>query len=239
MPSLTNEERATLIAAADALHSGNFVHIHGYINAEGEKSHVTVHADASYDSVHERSLKKLNEIAADPNLTLPIVWNFYTDPSGMKHQRDKKGSGRVATIGFHETVLPSDPDFQEAVAKLRQSITNPREAKQEFDKQAKSTYENVNTGKTYFRNVLIHSKVVEIAGKYPETFSLRVNVIKNAIEKMLPMSQYRCYVLDSSETIELVVGKDENNHDIKKVFPRFEYVSIMHETLSSSSSSED
>jgi len=208
------EDKTTLIAAAEALKSGMFVHIHGYTNRYGEQSHVTVHADASYDSVHARSLTKLNELAATPDLTVEIVRNFYLDEAGKQYTRTAKGRSFVA--GTKETVACQDPDFQEAIAKLRESITNPKAIANNYDKAAPGTFDNTKTGKTYFRNVLVSSKQIIVAGKYPDTCSARVNLIRDALQKMLPIGKYRTYTLDES---------------------KFDYISLMHEQVSSSSSS--
>lgn len=219
-------ERTTLVEAAEALRGGQFVHIHGYVNEHGEKANITVHADSNYDSVHARSLAALNTIAADPNFRLEITWNFWQDAQGNRYNREAKGRTRV--VGFKETVTAADPDMQEAIEKLRQSIINPKEVETGFEQIAKSTYDNANTGKTYFRNVLIHEKEVVSPGDYPIKCSKRVNVIRDAIEKLLPIGQYRCYILETNELVKLA-----NNTEV----PRFEYVSIFHEQVSSSSSS--
>lgn len=230
---LENNERATLIEAANALKSGMFVHIHGYVNKHGEKQNVTVHADANYDSVHARSLTKLNNVVADPDFKLEITWNFWQDAQGNRYER--KAKGRTQVLGFKETVALDDPDMQEAIGKLRQSIVNPKEVETGFEQIAKSTYDNSNTGKTYFRNVLVCNKEIVDKGDYPVKCSQRVNVIRDAIEEMLPIGQYRCYVMETNELVTVTRGEGANKATTQ--VPRFEYVSIFHEKVESSSSS--
>ena len=230
---LQNAERTTLIEAANALKRGMFVHIHGYVNEHGEKQNVTLHADASYDSVHARSLAKLDSLVANPDFNVEITWNFWQDNQGKRYNREAKGRTRV--VGFKETVSASDPDLQEAVEKIRNSILTPKEVKTGFEKIAPSTFDNENTGKTYFRNVLIHHKEIVEKGTYPIKCSLRVNVIKDTIEKLLPIGQYRCYVLEANEIV--TITKEVNGVPTTIQMPRFEYISIFHEQVSSSSSS--
>ena len=224
---MTNEEKTTLVEAANGLKRGMFVHIRGYVNSQGEKSNVTFHADANYERVHENSLKVLNTMMENPEFKIDICWNFYQDEQGTKHNR--KAKGRTLITNHKETVSVSDGDLQEAVEKLRQSLTSPKEFTQEYNQIAKSTYESESTGKTYFRNVLIHSKEVVVQGVYPIKCTTRVNAIKDALEKLLPISKYRSYVIDVDGVAQLPDGTQ---------VPKYEYVSIFHETISSSSSSE-
>ncbi len=226
---MTNEEKTTLVEAANGLQRGMFVHIHGYVNNNGEKSNVTFHAGANYERVHDKSLKKLNEIAENPDFKLDICWNFWQAEDGTRHKKNKQGS-RTQVNNFKEIVTASDPDFQQAIAELRKSITDPtKKSDENIKRHATSVVENTETKKMYFNNVLVHSKEVVIKGTYEPKYSARVVVIKEAIQKLLPIGQYRTYIIDTDNVVQTKDGK---------IMPRYEYISIFHETISSSSSSE-
>jgi hypothetical protein len=233
---MTNEEKTTLTNAANELNNGAFVHIHGYVNAEGEKSNVTFHAGANYERVHANSLVSLESLVSDPNLTIDICWNFWQDADGNRYsKKGKKTDERESVIGFKETVSLSDPDCQQAIEELRKSITDPtkRTSDGNYEKIGKSVYENGYTGKVYFRNVLVHSKEVVEKIEYKPTYTTRVNAIKKELTNMLPVSKYRSYVIDTDATVTVKRGEEE----VK--IPKYEYISIFHERVSSSSSSSE
>jgi len=234
------EQKVTLMEAADGLKGGMFVHIKGYCKNEvrkvdgvekvvySQKSNVTLHADINYERTHQRSAEILDVIEKDETLSLPIIRNTWVDEAGVEYNR--KAKGRTLQEGIKEVITIHDKDFAEAVAKARKSIIDPRKVTDNMEKVAKSTYDNEITGKTYFRNVLVQDKVsVDEQGKYPESCSERVNVIKNAIIDLLPVGGYRTYILDD-ETVEMVDGTK---------CPRFEYIALMGDKVSSSSSSEE
>jgi hypothetical protein len=218
------EQRASLIEAADGLKKGMFVHLHGYVNEHGEKQNVTVHADASYENTHKRSSEMLDVIAADIGFQIEIERNFYKDAAGVEYTRKAKDRNLMTQ---KEIVKADDPDLTEAIEKVRKGIIDPRKIDTGFKKVSNSVYEREDNDKTYFRNVLVASKQIVIPGEYPVSCSARVNVIADAIRKTLPIGQYRTYVLDD----KMVTMPDGSKQ------PRFEYVAMMSDHVSSSSSS--
>lgn len=231
---LDQEKKCSLIEATEGLKAGMFVHIHGYVSEHGEIQHATVHADAQYDSVYKRSAKQLDVIEKDTNLKLEINRNTWVDSKGTEYNR--KAKDRTLKTGIKETVTPADPDFVEAIAKVRKSIVDPKTTTDNMVKIGNSIYDNPNTDRTYLRNVLIHSKTIVQQGDYPISCQARVNAITDTIRKMLPIAQYRTYILDANEKV--IVKVIENGAKIEKMFPRFEYVSLMGAGISSSSSEE-
>ena len=234
------EQKCTLIEAADGLKGGMFVFIKGYCKNEvrkekvvySEKSNVYVNADVSYERTYSRSAEMLTEIEKDPNLKLEVVRNTWVDKDG--NEFDRKAKDRTLKENIKETITPADKDFAEAVAKVRKGIVDPKQVADNMEKVGKSTYDNANTGKTYFRNVLVNQKItVDEQGKYPVQCQKRVNAIADKIREMLPIGKYRNYVLDD----EMVDMLDEKGEIYKS--PRFEYIAIMKDHVSSSSSSEE
>lgn len=218
--------KSTLLEVAEGLKKGMFVGIRSYANAHGEVMDVVVHADADYANTHNRSLTILNDLAKDETLKFTITRNAWIDEKGVEHNR--KAKGRTLKTGIVETITIHDKDFAEAVAKVQKSISEPRKVENFYDKDAPSAYTHEGTGKLYLRNVLLHSKVVIRKGSYPLSCSARVNAIVDAITEMLPVGQYRNYILDD----ELVTLEDGTN------VPRFKEINLMGDTVSSSSSSD-
>jgi len=222
------EQKCTLIEAATELKRGMFIHLHHYVNKYGEIQDVTVHADASYENTHKRSAEMLDNIEKDENFSIKIIRNAWIDGQGNEH--NCKAKDRVLKTGIKETITTKDKDFAEAISKVRKSIVDPNKVTDNMEKIGNSTYDNKETGKIYLRNVLIHSKIVIQEGVYPTSCSERVNVIVDAIKDILPIGGYRAYVLDD----EMVTMPD----GITKL-PRFEYIALMGDKVSSSSSSEE
>ena len=231
------EQKCNLIEATEKLKGGMFIHIHRYVNEYKEIANITVHADASYDSVYSRSYDKLNAIAKDENLSFEITRNSWLDADGTENTREKKG--RTLKKNIKETITPKDADFAEAIAKVRKSIVDPKTVADNMNKVGKSVYENAETNKTYLRNVLIHQKIIVGKGNYPIKCSARLNVIANTIREMLPLGQYRTYILDD-EIIDVPdIPSDGIDIGKTKKVPHFEYVALMGESVSSSSSSDN
>lgn len=219
------ENKCSIIEASEGLKAGMFVAIHGYINAHGEKQNAIVHADANYQNTHQRSAEMLDQIESDPEFSVSITRNAWIDPQGQEHTR--KAKGRTLRTGITETVTRTDADFQAAIDRVRKGIIDPRKITDNFEKIARSLYENDNTGKVYLRNVLVHAKTVTKEGVYEPVCSERSRVIADAIRSKLPVGEYRSYILDD-EMIDLPDGTKA---------PRFEWVSLMGESVSSSTSS--
>jgi len=221
------ENKVNMIEAAAGLKAGMFIHVHHYVNKHGEIQDATFHADANYKNTHERSADMLDKIEQDADFSVEIVRNSWIDANGTENTR--KAKGRTLKTGIKEIVTATDKDLPEAIAKVRKGIVDPRKVTDNFEKIANSTYENDNTGKIYMRNVLIHSKKVVQAGVYDVVCSARVNVIADSIRDLLPIGEYRSYILDD-EMVDMPDGSK---------LPRFEYVALMNESISSSSSSEE
>jgi len=221
----------------NGLKSGMFVHIRGYVNEHGEKQNVTIHVDASYERTHVRSMEKLAEIEKDETVNLTITRHAWVDEAGTEYTRKAKGRTLKA---FTDIVNAKDPDWAQAIDKVRKGLEDPKAIVDNFEKVATSTYDNANTGRVYLRNVLVHSKTVvplvidgqTIAPLYPVTCSAKVNAIANAVRKMLPVGQYRTYIVDD-KPVEIQVNGQMVN------VPRYEYISLMGSQISSSSSSEE
>lgn len=189
-------------AVSSAL-SGQFVSISGYQNSHGEVADVTFHVDANYDSVHERSLAELDRIAANPVFAVPVTYHTWVDAKGEEFNR--KAGGRTLekkTV----TVSHGDPRLAAAIEKVRQSITAPKKQGTQWDVQlAKSVYEQDD--RVYFSNVLVHSKKVIVEGEYPVSATTLDVALTKALKELLPIGQYRTYVLEDNFDYVSVAGQ--------------------------------
>lgn len=221
------EQKISLIEATASLKGGMFIHLHHYVNKYGEIQDVTVHADANYENTHKRSAEMLDVLEKDENFSIDIIRNTWLDGQGNEHNR--KAKDRVLKTGIKETITAGDKDLAEAFSKVRKGILDPNKVTDNMEKIGNSTYDNKETNKIYLRNVLVHSKIVVKEGVYPISCSERVNVIADAIRDMLPIGSYRAYTLDDEQ-----VTMPDGTH-----LPRFEYIALMGDKVSSSSSEEE
>lgn len=172
---------------------GQFITINGYKNQYGEVSNQLVHADANYESVHERSIKKLDELEADKTLVIDITRNIWFDTTnGNEHTREAKGRVRKELT---ESVKAGDGDLQIAFDKVRQSILAPKKEGAEYV-GSNSAFQLED--ECYLHNVLIEKKEVIVPGNYPITCKSRVSALVDWIKKQLPIGQYRTFKLNST-----------------------------------------
>ena len=234
------EQKCTLIEATAGLRGGYFVYIKGYCKNEirkvdgvekvvySQKSDVTLNSDINYERTHQKSAEMLNAIEKDETLAIPITRNCWVDEQGQEFPN--KAKGRTLKTGIKEIITIHDKDFLEAIAKVRKGILDPNKKTDNMEKVGNSLYESSATNKVYFRNVFVNKKVsIDEQGEYPISCQKRITVVCDAIRDMLPISKYRSYVLDD-KTVQMVDGSFQ---------PRFEYIALMGDKVSSSSSSEE
>ena len=172
--------------------AGQFIWINEYQNKYGEVSNYLVHADANYESVHKRSLKKLEELRKDKDLVIDITRYAWVDSDGNEHTR--KANGRTQKK-IEEQIKQGDVDLIAAFDKVENSIKNPREVTTEYI-GSNSAFEL--NGECYLRNVLIEKKDVIKKGDYPISCQARINAICDWIKSQLPIGQYRQFTLSST-----------------------------------------
>lgn len=184
---------------------GQYMTINGYANKYGEVSDYLVHADANYESVHTRSLAKLQELYKDKSLKINIIRHVWVDTDGNEHTR--KAAGRVLTKK-DEVVSMGDPDLEDAFAMLEKQITNPKEIESRF-RGSNSAFELDAQDVVFMRNVLVEKKEVLTAGNYPVECTGRRVALQDSLRKMLPIGQYRTFKLDHTNCKSLSAGGEE------------------------------
>ena len=182
----------TLRQIIQSSQAGQFITIKGYTNRYGEVSNQLVHADANYESVHERSIKKLDELEADKTLIINIKRNAWFDSNGVEHTREAKGRVRKELV---EVVQSGDADLKDAFDKVRQSILNPK--KEGADYQGSNSAFQLES-ECYLHNVLVEKKEVIVPGNYPVTCKSRVSALVDWVKGQLPIGQYRTFKLNST-----------------------------------------
>jgi len=171
---------------------GQFIAIDGYTNKHGEVSKYQVHADASYKSVHERSIKKLDELEQDKTLVIDIKRHAWFDDAGTEYIRKAKNRVQKPVV---EKIVASDPDLITAIGQVRQSILAPKKEGADFV-GSNSAFEIDN--ECYLHNVLIESKKVVVPGTYPISCKSRISALVDWVKKQLPIGQYRTFKLNST-----------------------------------------
>jgi hypothetical protein len=171
---------------------GQFITINGYVNKYGEVTNQQVHADANYESVHERSIKKLDALEADTGLVVDIKRNAWFDSAGVEHTREAKGRVRKE---LQESVKAGDVDLKIAFDKVRQSILAPKKDAGEYV-GSNSAFQIED--ECYLHNVLVENKEVIKPGVYPITCKSKVSALVDWVKDQLPIGQYRTYKLNST-----------------------------------------
>jgi len=170
---------------------GHYITVVGYTNRYGEVSTQQVHADANYSSVHERSIKKLDELEKDTH-NIKITRNAWFDAAGVEYTRKAGGRERKEV---KDVITHSDVDRKTAFDKVRDGILNPKKTGPEYV-GSNSAFQLED--ECYLRNVLIASKTILKEGVYPITCQNRVNAIADWIRKQLPIGEYRQFKLNST-----------------------------------------
>jgi len=171
---------------------GQFITINGYVNRYGEVTNQQVHADANYESVHERSIKKLDELEADKNLVANITRHAWFDSAGIEYTR--QATGRVRKE-LKEIVKAGETDLLVAFGKVRQSILAPKKDGGEYV-GSNSAFQIED--ECYLHNVLVENKDIIKPGTYPITCQGKIPALVDWVKSQLPIGQYRTYKLNST-----------------------------------------
>ena len=171
---------------------GNFITVNGYKNKNDEVSNYLVHADANYESVHQRSLKKLDELEADKKLVINITRNAWFDDTGTEHIRTAKGRTRKVVTSV---VQSGEANLIIAIDKVRKGIVAPTNKGPEYV-GSNSAFQKED--ECYLHNVLVEKKDVITPGNYPITCKSEVSALVDWIKKQLPIGDYRTFKLNST-----------------------------------------
>ncbi len=184
-----NRKLREIIQSAEG---GQFIIINGYKNKEGEISNYLVHANANYDSVHDRSIKKLDELASYKKLSFEIKRYAWFDNNGVEYTRQASGRTRKE---LKEIIKAGDPILIEALEKVSQSILAPKKEGADYI-GSNSAFQLED--ECYLHNVLVEKKDVITPIEYPITCKAKLSAVVDWIKQQLPISKYRTFKLNGT-----------------------------------------
>lgn len=159
--------------------SAMFMSIHSYQNSQKELSNITIITHLDYKRIVQESLEKLNEITS------------------------VKVGDKVYTV--------SDPEFQKAYGELWVSLEKSLVGENEKGNAINEHYINISknvkmhkeTGELYIDGKILKKNIIE-KGEYREVKSRLNTLIKNAIRKELPVSQWKRYKITKEHCESLI-----------------------------------
>ena len=188
-----HQSRANLIQLISNAPKAGIIHIHAY---EAKSNHGEI-ADyyylkgISYENMLNKSLNLLQKIADDKDFSVKVTRGVWVDGEGNYHTR--KAKDRTYKV-ITKTYDHNDEVVGQAIQKIEQSISNPRQSTVEYDKLGNGIYELNDT--LHIRDChLIHKNVIR-EGDYPKKASGEIVAVEKAIKKSLPLSKYRQVRLD-------------------------------------------
>lgn len=197
---ITIEQKQSVLSTFNANPSGCFIGVQGYENSHGEIANYTLQSGVNYGNIKNISIEKLKEIKEGKVVPfVKVVCNVWKNPDGTITNR--KGKDRTFEKFEGEYAFDSE-DFQKACDDIMQGFLNPRESNQTYDKEAKGLY-SMDDETLYIRECLVVTKTVLENGEYAEKATLPFNALKDAIKRLLPVSNYRTFKLENFQSISI------------------------------------
>lgn len=204
--------QALVSIIGDAKHGG-FMRIHGFKSktGHGEVQDTTYCKGITYPNAVKKSLEMLEVIEADKTFTITVtrgVWeseNGEVSLSGRKNKAFSIEGTRTETYNMESPSYDNDSIvLQEAIAKVRKSLTDPQRPVKEYKSLANGVYEDEETGTLYIRDLRLVKKTIIVHGDYPHKAGSEVVAVADAIKRSMPIGNYRMFRLDADyESITL------------------------------------
>lgn len=204
--------QALVSIIGDAKHGG-FMRIHGFKSktGHGEVQDTTYCKGITYPNAVKKSLEMLEVIEADKTFTITVtrgVWeseNGEVSLSGRKNKAFSIEGTRTETYNMESPSYDNDSIvLQEAIAKVRKSLTDPQRPVKEYKSLANGVYEDEETGTLYVRDLRLVKKTIIVHGDYPHKAGSEVVAVADAIKRSMPIGNYRMFRLDADyESITL------------------------------------
>lgn len=183
-------------------------------NGHGEVADYFYLKGVDYGAMKDRSLQQLAAMEADPNFALTVEWREWWDTV-----KDKKttAAAKNKELRTHKvTYHAGDHRLTEAFAAVRNSILNPRERPDIYEKEGNGVYTQI-TDKGFCLHIRdcqrLHKTVVR-HGDCPVKTTSESVALKDAITNRLPLGKYRQVRLDGRFDYVTVAGQivmqDEN-----------------------------
>lgn len=200
MKVVTIEQKQTVLNTFNANPSGCFIAINGYENANGEVSNYQLRSGVNYGTIVDKSIEALLDIKAGKTVDkISVECNVWQNEDGTYTNR--KAAGRKL-VSIKQDYDVKSVEVQEACDAILNGLQNPRETTTSYDKEAKGLY-SMDDETLYIRDCVVINKTVVTNGVYPVTASLPVNALKDTIKRMLPVSTYRTFKLESFDSVAI------------------------------------
>lgn len=199
----TGDQKAQLLETFNTNPSGAFISIKGYesINGCGEVANYQLQSGIHYDNIVKMSLEKLEDIRNGKVIDkIHVKCQTWKNPDGSFTNRKSK---ERTLVNFEADYNASSQDFLMACDEIKQGLTNPRETTNVFQKEATGLY-SIEDEALYIRECLVLNKTITKYGERPASATTPTNALKEAIRRLLPVSNYRTFKLDGRfETIAI------------------------------------
>jgi len=195
----TEARNALVRIMSDAKHGG-FMRIHGFESKTGygEIQNTTYQKGISYPEAVKRSLSMLDAIEATPDYEATVTRGVWKDASGNENPTGRKSKVFCNPDTVTETFKAGTQEMNEAIAKVRKSLTAPERPTKEYKQLGNGVYEDEETGTLYVRDLRLISKVIVVHGQYPFKASKASTALQNAIKRDMPVSKYRMFRMDAT-----------------------------------------
>ena len=195
------EARNTLVSIIADAKNGGFMRINGFIakGGYGEVQNTTYCKGISYGNAIKNSLAILEEIENDADFTISVTRGVWKDENGNISPTNRKNKIFTISDTVKETYAIGSQEMTDALAKVRKGLENPRPTK-DYKKLGNGIYVDESTDALYLRDLRLVSKAVVTKGEYPFKASGAVTSLKSAIERTMPIGQYRQFRLDADYT---------------------------------------
>ena len=209
--------RMALVAAFDKAKHGGFMRVNGFSSKKGygEVSNYVYCKGISYPNAVEKSLSMLNDIIADPSFSIEVKRGTWQNANGEITPTNRKSKAFPLHVVLTKVYKHGDPAFEQALINIGLSLVAPKEATKEYKSLGNGIYEDEN-GTLFLRDLRKVSKDIIVKGEYPLSATSEENAIAKAIEKAMPIGNYRMFRLDATFESITLDGMDFEHEEIEE-----------------------
>ena len=139
----------------------------------------------------------LTEIENNNDFTATVTRGVWMDANGTVNPTSRKSKVFATSKTVTETYDMSDSAMQEALLKVRKSLTAPEKPTKEYTKLGNGVYKDENNT-LFIRDLRLIQKTVITHGSYPFKASKSVTALVKAIKQDMPVSKYRMFRMDAN-----------------------------------------
>ena len=187
---------AALVSIISNAKHGGFMRVHGLRPKEpkGRIADYTFQKGISYPVALAKSNEMLKAIQSNPAFTIPVSRGTWQDGKGNISPTNRKSKDFPNFVKVEKTYDMEHPAMNEALLKLDLSINAPQPPTKEYRALGNGVYADVE-GKVYIRDLRFVSRDIIVEGEVKPKASEEANAIRDAIEKTMPIGNYRQFGL--------------------------------------------